>query len=344
MGKLRIGVPMRTSSSSYFPALACLGLIVFAPVLVHSQSDGAPGKDAGSATVVKNVDEVSIDLVVHKGHKPVLDLKPGDIDLTDDGNAVTVSDLRLIRSESTGKHLITLFFDRLDPSAATNAREVARKILKIIPPEEFSFAVFSIGTHLDLLQASTTDRQQVQKAIDIATGDSISDRDQAAANAEKMLTATLRSLPTESTTQDYDRTAERAELASLTQSQRILQNENSAPSLAILLALAQSQGVIPGRKLLVYFTAGVPNNSDTSDSLHSITGAANRANVSIYVINHNPIDTKLMQGMMASQAMGALAAYNRANPLPTGQAAQQPTVYGGGMISMVNNQINSDRG
>ena len=328
---------MRTRSFSQVMVSICVGFLVSSCLLAHGQSDSAASKDLASPTLVRNVDEVSVDLVVHKGHSAVLDLKPEDIAVTDDGKAVTLSDLRLI--SSTDKHLVTLFFDRLDPSAATNAREVARKILKVIPAQGFSFSIFGVGTHLDLLLGFTADRQQVQRAIDIATGESISDRDQTAADIEKTLTAALRSRSTEPAAQDYDWTAARAELASLTQTQRILQNENSAPSLAVLLALAQSQGVIPGRKLLVYFTAGLPNNTDTTDSLRSITGAANRSNVSIYVIDHNPVDTKLMQGMMASQAMGALSAYNRANPLPTGQAAQQPTVFGGGMVPMVNNQI-----
>lgn len=325
-------------SLRYFSVSICiLGMLVFVPVLASGQSSDTPGKDAASPTVAKNGDEVLIDLVVHKGHNPVLDLKPGDIALTDDGTAVTLSDLRLVRSESTEQHLITLFFDRLDPSAATNAREVARKILKIIPAEKFSFAVFSIGTHLDLLQGFTSDRQQLQKAIDIATGDSIADRDQMAANTEKTMTAALRSGSTEA--DNAELTAERAEVASVTQSERILQNENIAPSAAVLLALAQSQGFIRGRKLLVYFTAGLPNNSDAADSMRSVSAAANRANVSIYVINHAPLDTKLMDGMMAVQAMGALSAFNRANPIPQGQAAQLATPFGGGLVPMSSNRI-----
>ena len=343
-GKPRIGVGMRTRSYSCVFAFIWFGVSVLIPVSACGQSSTAPNNEVATSTVVKNTDEVLIDLVAHKGRNPVLDLKPGDIALTDDGTAMTLSDLRLVRGDSTDKHLITLFFDRLDPSAATNAREVARKILKVIPTEGFSFAVFSIGARLDLLQGFSADRQQLQKAIDIATGDSISDRDQTAASTEKMLTDSLRSHSTEAATQEYGRIAERAELASLTQSQRILQNENITPSLAVLLALAQSQSVIRGRKLLVYFTAGLPNNTDTADSLRSITGAANRANVSIYVINHDPVDTKLMQGMMATQAMGAQSAFIRANPLPTGQAAQTPTPYGGGMIPMTNNNITREEG
>ena len=341
---------MRTRRYSRHFVFISVGILALIPVLARGQSSEASSKNVASPTVVKNVDEVTIDLVVHKAHNPVLDLKPQDLAVSDDGTAMTLSDLRLVR-ESSDSHLITFFFDRLDPSAATNAREVARKILKIIPTGGFSFAVFSIGTRLDLLQGFSADRQQLQKAIDIATGNSISDRDQAAANTEKMLTETLRSHSTEAATQDYGRIAERSELASLTQSQRILQNENTTPSLAVLLALAQSQSVIRGRKLLVYFTGGVPNNTDTTDSLRSITGAANRANVSIYVINHDPVDTNLMQGMMASQAMGALSAFNRSNPsaaqvssqspgsLQAGLAAQTPTVFGGGMASMVDSQI-----
>jgi hypothetical protein len=61
-------------------------------------------------------------MAVHnKKNKPVLGLKPQDLSVTDDGTAAKISDLRLVSGKADSEHRITLLFDQLDPSAATNA-------------------------------------------------------------------------------------------------------------------------------------------------------------------------------------------------------------------------------
>src|SRR6185369_7905677 len=125
----------------------------------------------------------------------------------------------------------------------------------------------------------------------------------------------------------------------LSESRRIVQDQHAQGGLAGLLALAHAQTAIRGRKLLVYFTDGLQPDANASDTLRLIAGAADRAEVSIYVINKTAVDTKSMDGLMQSNAMGALATYNHFNPLPTGPAAQRPTVFTGGMVSQVNDQI-----
>jgi VWFA-related protein len=320
-------------------------IFLFSSIFSVAQSAVPVEKVPGDSTILKDVDEVSIDLVVHQGrNKPVLDLKPEDLEVTDDGAPVKLSDLRFVSGSSAGNHLITFLFDRFDPSGATNAREVAKKILKQIPTERFSFSVFSSRGRLNLLQGFTGDRQAIQKAVDLAVSDNGAEFDKTAAASEKMLIAAMQSLPNQAQVSDHARDADHAELASLAESQRIAQEENTTPVLAGLLALARSQAQIPGRKLLVYFTAGLRSDSDTQDMLRSIAGSANRANVSIYVINNTPVDSKLMDGLMQSEAMGALAASNRMNPAPTGRAAQAPTVFSGGLVSEVGEQITRSEG
>ena len=56
-------------------------------------------------------------MVHDKRNKPVVDLKPEDIAVSDSGSAVKLTDLRLVTGKS-GDHRITLVFDRLDPSSA----------------------------------------------------------------------------------------------------------------------------------------------------------------------------------------------------------------------------------
>src|SRR6516165_4560362 len=110
-------------------------------------------------------------MVIHGKKKALANLTPEDFAVTDDGTAVKLKDLRLVSRRSGANHLVTLLFDALDPSAATNAREVARKILKVIPTQEFSFAVFNVDRRLRILQEFTTNREQIQKAINAATSE-----------------------------------------------------------------------------------------------------------------------------------------------------------------------------
>ncbi|HWG21894.1 MAG TPA: VWA domain-containing protein [Terracidiphilus sp.] len=52
-----------------------------------------------------------------------------------------------------------------------------------------------------------------------------------------------------------------------------------------LRALVQSQADIPGRKVVLLFSAGLPVHDDTVELLRSVISTANRANVSIYALD-----------------------------------------------------------
>src|SRR5215831_5546746 len=159
------------------------------------------------------VDEVSLDLAVHDKHrKPVLDLKPEDIEVTDNGIPVTLKDFRLVKGDakSSRGHLVTLVFDRFEGAMAKSAQNVAIKVVKVLPQQGFSLAVLDFGGRLRLLQGYTEDRHAVEKAIgietasevtrlestrtnavDIATDKADPPRARASAEAEKNLIATV---------------------------------------------------------------------------------------------------------------------------------------------------------
>jgi VWFA-related protein len=320
------------------PIFVLFPLLLAGPVLGQATPDSGYG--SAPTSFVKSVDEVSIDFAIRNKKKLVPNLKPEDVVVTDDGSIVKLADLRLVTGQSGANHLITLLFDPLDPSAATNAREVVKKILKLIPVNEFSFSVFNTEQQLRLFQEFTTDREKILQAINAATRDS-SGRDQTSVLAEKRLISAMQSGTGQgpSGASANDRAVDKVVLASLTESRRIVQDQHTPAPLAGLLALIRSQTAIPGRKLVIYFTEGLQPDADERDTLRSIAGAADRAEVCIYVINKTAVDTRLMEGLMQSQAMGALAAYNHFNPAPTGLAAQTPTVFSGGMVSQVSDQI-----
>jgi len=294
------------------------------------RSQGTPATKAETPTIITNVEEVTLDLVVHnKKNKPILDLKAEDIAVMDNGSAVRLSDLRLVTGASSAEHSVTLVFDRLAPSAAKNAHDIATKILKMSPANGFSFSVLNVGGRLRLFQQFTSDRVAVETAIGVATEKDNGNKEDASALPEKNLIAVVQTGTDSSGARvsTKDRNAARIMLASLQESQRIVQDQHCVPSLASLLALARTQRQIAGRKVVIFFAQGLMVDSNTRDMLRSVVGAANRSGVTIYAVDTNAIDEQAGEGLIASAAIGGATAAARMNPTPTTSgsgAAMQP--------------------
>ncbi|MGP0016978.1 MAG: VWA domain-containing protein, partial [Candidatus Sulfotelmatobacter sp.] len=295
-----------------------------------------PAQQTDKTTIVSNADEVTLDLVVHDNrNKPVVDLKPEDIAVTDGGSAVKISDLRLVTGQSGANHRITLVFDRLDPSSAKNAHDIANKILKMIPANQFSFSVLSIGGRLRLLQGFTSDVAVVEKALGVATERNDGNRGEAtredpAAQPEKDLIAVAQT-GTDSSgahVNTEQRSVARVMLSSLEESQKIVQDQHCPPSFAGLLALTRTQRQFAGRKVVIFFEQAPPLDSNAKDMLLSIAGAANRSGVSIYTVDANAVDEQAGQGLLATVAIGGVMSTARMNPTSatTGTGAGTQTV------------------
>ena len=227
--------------------ITLLTLVLLVP---QGYSQTVPAPQSDKTTIVSNANEVTVDLVVHnKKNEPVLDLEPGDIAVIDSGSAVKISDLRLVTGQSGAQHLISLVFDRLQPSSAKNARDIAGKILKMVPANQFVFSVLAIEGRLRLLQEFTSDPAAVTKAVNAATERDESNKEDPAALPEKNLIAAAQT-GTElsgARVSTQQRSAARVTLAALQESQKIAQDEHCRPWLAGLLALARTEHQIPGR-------------------------------------------------------------------------------------------------
>lgn len=287
----------------------------------NAQTTSSTATQKFSSTIVKNVDEVSLDLTVHnKKNKAIVDLKPTDLAVTDNGSPVQISDLRLVSgANATEDHLITFLFDEMDPSAATNARKIAQKTLKMIPERGFRVAVLSVNGRLRLFQEFTADHQAVDKAIHLVTGENETGYKDATEAAEKRVIAEAQRGVRQSGGQllAQERQEEEVLLASVTESQRIIRNQDSQPSLACLSAISRMESTFTGRKIVVYFTQGLQLDVNTADMIRSIIAAANRAGVSIYTINTSGIDPREFESLTAAVAMGNMMSANNMNPTPT---------------------------
>jgi VWFA-related protein len=135
--------------------------------------------------VKTNVDEVLLDLIVRdKKGKPVTDLKPEEITVTDNGAKQTILSFRQVRGSeaisATGAatpldplrqvRLVTLAFEPLPaPDQRKLARSAALDLVKGDQGVNVFYSVVVIDTRLLVLQSFTNDRAALTKAIERAT-------------------------------------------------------------------------------------------------------------------------------------------------------------------------------
>src|ERR1035438_766079 len=148
--------PLR-KKSSFLWFSAILLLLFVSPIFGQTAPDAQSPPAAldqipGTST---NVDEVSLDLAVHdKNQNPVLDMKPEDFAVTDNGAPVKLTSFRFVSGEAAVSrgHMITLVFDSFHGATAKNVRLIAVKILKALPNDCYSFAAMDFAGRLRLIQ------------------------------------------------------------------------------------------------------------------------------------------------------------------------------------------------
>ncbi|HVC46878.1 MAG TPA: VWA domain-containing protein [Terracidiphilus sp.] len=308
-----------------------------------AQAKPAAAKDATAqpagakpATVNADVNEVSLDLVVHdKKHRPVLDLTKGDLTVTDNGVPVTLTDFHLVKGNSGTGHLVILVFDPFQGSAAKDAQRIATKILKMIPAEGFSVAVMDLKGRLRLVQGFTDDRKEVDEAIKVATDPK--DKNQAATvkAAEKNLISIARSGADLKGVHASVKDRARAQtlLTALEDAQRIVQDRHTQISLAGLLALARAEQRMTARKAILYFTANPQMGSAAREMVKTIVGTANRAGVSIDTIDMDAFSADGAHQLSSAMMNGQTPYSPVSQPVPGsgGMASTTPVQQEGGM-------------
>ena len=276
-----------------------------------------------AAELAVNGDEIRLDMVVlDKKNRPVLDLKPEEIAVTDADAPVALNNLRLVAGKEKSGHPVTLLFDRpvapndphqaIDPAAVNQTRDVAGRILKIFPETDFSFSVLDVQGRLQLQHGFTSDRKALAQAIGAATqpAEPASGNNVNQAEQELMAVARTGADAAGKPVSVSDLALIRSLFSALGNAGRIVQDQHLQPALAALLALAQSQQQIAERKALIYFTSfgGTQADSRTMEAIDAIIGAANRAGVTIYVVDLNRLDRRAAQLETTGMALASNAA------------------------------------
>ena len=292
------------------------------------------------ATIKTNVDEVLLDLIVRdKKGKPITDLKPADITVTDNGAKQTLLSFRLVRGSeavsATGAatpldplrqiRLVTLAFEPLTaPDQRKLARTAALDLIKGDQGVNVFYSVVVIDTRLLILQHFTKDHEALAKAIERATeGLSAprlsSESDAIMAELKRNLNgatvngadqdANLRTAAVQTAAQPVTNgdSALQAKLASvmldMLRMDAAVQSQGTRLSVDALKALVDGLRQMPGRKSVMYFTSGMYLPPELDTPFRSLISTANRDNVTFYSVD--------VRGVMTfSQNAGAMGQLN----------------------------------
>ncbi|MGA8043323.1 MAG: VWA domain-containing protein [Terracidiphilus sp.] len=317
-----------------------LGLVFDAALVTGLHGVPANQPDPPAAVVrPAATDAMQLYLVVHDKHdKPVLDLKPDQLTITDDGSPVKLDSLQFVDRQKQAANLVTFVFDPFpevkgkqpskDSSRIENARDAALKILSLLSESGFEFSVFNVDTRLHLQQGFTSDLNAVEKAINSTAGPlATRDKKEAAAAEKAIISLALGGVDASGKRVDArDRLLAQSIYSALRNSTRIAQDRHIAPSLPSILALVQSQQDLTGRKTIIYLSSLQQAQIDDAarQAMLSIIGSANQAGIGIDVVDGTalgPHGSRIK--MLDPNSQGALVALNTLS-LPGGGISIPP--------------------
>ena len=298
-------------------------------------------------TVKASVEEVLLDIVVRdKKGKPITDLKPEEITVTDNGVKQSLLSFRLVRGSeaisSTGAstpldplrqiRLVTLAFE---PLAAPDQRRLARTAaLDLVKGDQginVFYSVVAIDTKLLVLQHFTKDRVALTNAIGRATEGLSAPR---LASESDAIMAQLRTLLNgQSTTGAVENANLLSAVNQLADSSgnglrpsietlqaRVMldmlrmgstaQSNGTRLSLTALRALVDGLREMPGRKSVMYFSVGMYLGTELDTAFRNLVAAANRNNVTFYSVDVRGVMVSAQNNAAMSQLNGAAQASN----------------------------------
>ncbi len=208
-------------------------------------------------------------------------------------------------------NLVTLLFDQLGTEARIIARKAALDFLDADHRSGLWISVFTIDRRMRLLQQFTTDREQVRAAVDLATGAAHAGRTDLAAEAGRVgregdtaaaqtdlaaagvaaAGAGAGAAGAAAGSAARDAAFAQIEQNTLDMTDRLERQLQGESSIFGLLALANQQQRLAGRKTILYFSEGLQVTSRLEQVFRSAVSEANRANVSIYSVDARGLNT-----------------------------------------------------
>jgi VWFA-related protein len=270
-------------------------------------------------------------VVRDKKGRLVRDLRPEEIQVFEDGARQEITAVRFVETgresvaatvtagapaippspEPKQINLVTLLFDQLGTEARIIARKAALDFLSADHRSDLWISVFTIDRRMRLLQQFTTDRDLVRAAVDLATGAAHAGRTDLTAEAGRVgregdtaasqgdLAAAgiaaagegAGSAGAAAGVAARDAAFAQIEQNTLDMTDRLERQLQGESSIFGLLALANQQQRLAGRKTILYFSEGLQVTSRLEQVFRSAVSEANRANVSIYSVDARGLNT-----------------------------------------------------
>ena len=305
---------------SFLPAFALLAALPLESY--HRAPQERPAAQqirVGTGEVVVDVN------VTDSGGKPVRDLAAADFEVFEDGVPQRIASFRYVSGNAPNQglqapdparpspalvadtpafpHLVSLVFDKINVERgdALRAAEAARTYVEKHLRENDLVAVFGISTGVRVYQRFTSDRASLLRAIQSC----IAGNTKLTGDVSDDIRDTLATILSPGVSSDeekiqaaYSATPEQLlenpvleELLVLLKFRDFDRQDRGNRSLTGLLSIIEGQKSVPGRKAMIFLSSGfaMPVNAGRnlggSLGLRTITGAANRAGVTIYSID-----------------------------------------------------------
>src|ERR1035438_5393660 len=345
-------------------SLILVAIAVIAALPAPAQQSAAPAGASQTPIVKTTVDEVVLDFIARdKKGKPVTDLKLEDLAISDNGAKQQPTSFRLVQGAeaisqggTTTKldplrqlRLVTLAFEALgDAAQRKTARTAAIDLVKGEQGSNVFYSVVVIDTRLLVLQQFTSDKDALTKAINDATSGYSAARllpesnriksdlrrylnGQTVNGADQPGTTITAATQTAANTAAGGAGAVQARLVSvmldMLRMDAAMASQDSRLSLNALESLVHGLQSMPGRKSVLYFTAGMTQTPELDAIFRNLTSMANRANVTFYsvdcrgVIAGYGVDSRDMS--TGAQNSGATDQLNGANAAATTSTLQE---------------------
>lgn len=282
-------------------ALFVLGLFavmaVAAPLRAQTQEPAKPEAQpqqqplATSPVIRTESRVVLVDAVVtDKKGNYVHDLTQKDFKVYEDNKEQAVTSFSF-GSDSSGpvnaqKHYMILFFDNssMAPPDQIQARAAAGKFIAEAPGPDRLMAVVDFGGSLMVRQNFTTNADLLTAAVSGVKHAEIETNGQSAALSNPVMVASSGLSSISNAEADY----------------------GARTMLLAIRSLAKNLRAVPGRKMLILFSAGFPLDTERMSELTATIDACNKANVSIY-----SLDTR---GLLAPAPAGPTGMIRQPHP------------------------------
>ena len=297
-----------------------LGLVAAVAVALAAQTQ-EPAKPSGTeqamatAPVIRTESRlVLVDTVVtdKKGHY-VTDLKQDDFKVFEDNKEQPISSFSFgadpAFQNANQRHYMILFFDTssMEMGDQMQARQAAVKFIDSSSGPDRLIAVVNFGGSLVIRQNFTANAELLKAAVEGTSAPHINTNGQDTASMSGLNTGptmvAMSGMPSISTAE--------ADFGARTM-------------LLSIRSLAKNLRGVPGRKMLILFTAGFPLNTENMTELTATIDACNKSNVAIY-----PLDVRgLTVPMLTGPGQGPGSASTQ-QPEATGSASQIARVRDG---------------